>query len=121
MKLYNNIGKKIKLLAIVSAIVFALAGYVTGSILMILDDFDSTGWIGLLIMILVPIIAWVSSFVLYGFGELVEKTCNINNILSGGKAEDSERIKRIKRLLAKDLITDEEYQTIFERIKKEEA
>ena len=32
---------------------------------------------GLLTILLGPIVAWVSSWTLYGFGELVDKTCEI--------------------------------------------
>lgn len=65
-----------------------------------------------------PVIAWVSSWLLYGFGELIDKTCEIEYNTRGSmrKSEaqarvDEERISKIERLRSQGLITEEEYQT----------
>lgn len=67
---YADIGKKIKSWAkwifILEAIGFVISG------LFIL--FSDLWYIGLLTIILGPIAAWVSSWLLYAFGELVDKT-----------------------------------------------
>jgi len=83
--LYIDIGKKIKGWAkwifIVEAIMFVI-----GAIVMLFTAEDG-GMIfaALLTLVLGPVLAWVSSWILYAFGELVDKTCenerNTQNIL----------------------------------------
>ena len=71
--LYENIGKKIKGLAVGLFIVEALASVIGGIVVMFaLDDFEELAFLGLLIMVLGPIIALVGSWVLYGFGETID-------------------------------------------------
>ena len=75
--MYGNIGGKIKGLAV--------ALFCLGAILSILYGISMAAsseymiFIGLLIIILGPIVAWISSWLLYGFGELIEKTCYIES------------------------------------------
>ena len=69
---YNNIGEKIKGLAIASFIVEAIGAVITGIILVANEEAY-----GILIVLFGPIVAWVSSWLLYGFGELISKTCDI--------------------------------------------
>ncbi len=73
--MYDNIGGKIKGLAKASFIVAAIAEVITGIALMATDD-DLILY-GLLVMVVGPIVAWVSSFLLYGFGELIDKASEI--------------------------------------------
>ena len=70
--MYDNIGGKIKILAKVSFIVAAIAEVITGITIMAVND-DLVVY-GLLVMIVGPIVAWVSSWVLYGFGQLIENS-----------------------------------------------
>jgi hypothetical protein len=75
--LYGNIGKKIKGFAFVSCIIEALGAIVTGIIFSFIGIFDGEVEFilyGLLLTYLGPISAWVASWFLYAFGELVEKT-----------------------------------------------
>ena len=69
--MYNNIGGKIKVLAIVIGIVEAVSAVITGMVLC--SDSYMVGS-GFLTMLLGPVVAWISSWFLYAFGELVEKT-----------------------------------------------
>ena len=68
---FNNIGKKIKTMAKISF--YLLSGLLIfyGILLIIKTDNDI---LGLLWLILGPIISWISSFVLYGFGQLVDNS-----------------------------------------------
>ncbi|MBQ9742232.1 MAG: hypothetical protein IJV88_00965 [Ruminococcus sp.] len=68
--LFGNIGAKIKTWAIYLFVFEALGAIIWGIFLMIEE-----GAVGLLLILLGPIAAWVSSWILYAFGELVEKTC----------------------------------------------
>ena len=70
--MYENIGAKIKGLA---KIIFFIGVIVTAiaSIVFIIN----MGPIGLILLIIGLIIAWVNSLLLYGFGELIDKVCEI--------------------------------------------
>ena len=41
---------------------------------------------GLLLVVLGPLLSWIGSFLLYGFGELVTKTSRIAALLEAGSA-----------------------------------
>ncbi len=113
--MYDNIGGKIKGLAKAIFIVEAIAAVITGIALMASDE-DMIP-IGLLVMVVGPLVAWISSWLLYGFGELIDKTCDIARNTHGGERKseaqskvDYERISKIERLRSQGLITEEEYQ-----------
>jgi hypothetical protein len=76
---YDNIGKKIKNLAKWCFIVEAIGAVITGIVLMInASDIDDGFFIaGILTVIFGPIVAWVGSWLLYGYGELIDKACEI--------------------------------------------
>lgn len=73
--LYEDIGGKIKRMAKWTFIIEAIASIITGIVLAI-DEYEG-GY--LLICIFGPIVAWVSSWILYAFGELVEDVHAIRN------------------------------------------
>ena len=75
--LYKNIGGKIKSWAKWIFIVEAIGAIITGVVLMATDE-DLIVY-GLLTLVCGPIIAWVGSWILYAFGELVEKTADNEN------------------------------------------
>ena len=113
--MYNNIGKKIKGLAKTSFIVVAILEVITGIVLIATSSYLLV--YGLLAMIAGPIIAWISSWLLYGFGELIDKASDIERNTRGGERKsetqskvDSERIDKIEKLRSQGLITEEEYQ-----------
>ncbi len=68
----DSIGSKIKALAQVLTWVGILCSVILGIILMATDE--SLIFSGLIIAILGSLSSWVSSFVLYGFGQLIENT-----------------------------------------------
>ena len=72
--LYENIGRKIKNWAKWIFIVEAIGAIITGFILMAEVDV-----LYILLVFLGPIIAWVGSWILYAFGELVEDVHAIRN------------------------------------------
>ncbi len=82
--LYIDVGKKIKNLAKWTFIVEAIGAIITGLDLLFTDE-DLILY-GLLTLICGPIIAYVGSWILYAFGELVDKTSenekNTRNILA---------------------------------------
>ena len=68
---FNNIGKKIKTMAKISFYLLSVLFLFYGILLIIKTDNDI---LGLLWLIFGPIISWISSFVLYGFGQLVDNS-----------------------------------------------
>ena len=73
--LYGNIGRKVKGFAFASCIIEALGSIVTGIVFSFIGIFDGEVeyvLYGLLLTYLGPIVAWVGSWLLYAFGELVE-------------------------------------------------
>lgn len=71
--MYNYIGKKIKVLAKGVFIIGAIAA-VIGGIVMLRNKLFAIGWVT---MLLGPVVAWIFSWLLYGFGELIDNVCTI--------------------------------------------
>ena len=69
--MFSNIGGKIKTTAAICCWIIIIAAVIAGFRLM------TTGGViaGILIAAAGILLGWVSSFVLYGFGELVENSC----------------------------------------------
>ncbi len=70
--LYENIGEKIKSWAKWIFVLESVAAVITG-LVFLFEDLDSL-LIGLLIILAGPLVALVSTWLLYGFGELLVKT-----------------------------------------------
>ena len=121
--MYENIGGKIKMLAVWTAIL-GIASSVAFGFYILIDEEEFFG--GLLIAVLGSLVSWVSTWLLYGFGELIEKVTEIAyNTRGGGSAKvkseaqqqvDYERIKKIEKLRAQGLITEEEYQKAISKV-----
>lgn len=79
--MYNNIGGKIKKLAAVLMVIGVLISLVSGIAMMSMNDMMyGRGTItGLLTIALGAVGSWAGSFVLYGFGELIERVQSIDN------------------------------------------
>jgi cell shape-determining protein MreC len=98
--MYNNIGKKIKALAKILCIVIAVFWIVIGFVL-IFGRYSSpfVRLIGFLTAIVGPFFAWVSSFLLYGYGVLIEQNAEIKRAikrLTKGSREKEETEKKIR-------------------------
>lgn len=92
---YDNIGNKIKGLATGTFIIEAFLSLISGIALIFIGfdvyDGDNLIIVGIALLLFGPAIAWLSSLVLYGFGELIDKVCkieeNINKINSNDTNE----------------------------------
>lgn len=73
--MFNNIGSKIKGLASVICFGGIILCIIIGIVVAALDE--DLILAGFAIMILGALLSWVSSFVLYGFGELIENSAII--------------------------------------------
>ena len=90
--MFDNIGKKIKTLAEIIAFagmiitVFLGLCYIVSYIdLEAYEQKQNTNLIisGLVLLIVGPIASWIGGFFTYGFGELIDKTCDIHKMLGG--------------------------------------
>ena len=77
--MFDNIGEKIKKLAIVIFAIEGVAAFILGFCLII--TVTKFAVLGFILMIIGPIVALISSWLLYGFGVLVEKVCFISDYL----------------------------------------
>lgn len=76
----NNIGEKIKTLAKVLCWIGIILSVSTG-ILSLFGGIDYFLSFGFILLFLGPLLSWIGSFLLYGFGELIAKTTRIAEIL----------------------------------------
>ncbi len=108
--LYSNIGGKIKSLAKAAFIVEAIASVITGIVLIAIgDDTGPLGdaglfisvFAGLLTIVLGILAAWASSWLIYGFGEIVDKVCDIERNTRGLKRKSEDQSKLVMKELSK--------------------
>ncbi len=93
--MFDNIGIKIKTLSVVLCIIGIFSSVVIGIYLILNVDSTTTAVkeqinsnnviSGMLIIILGSLFSWISSFCLYGFGELIERVINIDEKLKCSK------------------------------------
>lgn len=91
--LYTDIGNKIKRWAKWIFIVEAIAAIIGGIALLIEEEFFS----GLAAILLGPIVAYVSTWLLYGFGEIVDKLCSLDakvSVIAQPAIQEQNRIKQ---------------------------
>ncbi len=69
--MFNNIGDKIKKLAMVSTILGIIISVIYGIVLMASDN--DLIFVGLLVIVLGSLLFWIGSFTLYGFGEMINQ------------------------------------------------
>lgn len=81
--MFDNIGKKLKMLAQIICWVGIFASAITGIVFMARVSF----WIGLLILVAGAVASWISSLGIYGFGELVENSDIRTNIAAKQELE----------------------------------
>lgn len=71
--MFNNIGEKIKALAIFGTILGIILSILIGVMFIVYVVW----WIGLIIILAGCLFSWIGSFVIYGFGELICKATEI--------------------------------------------
>ncbi len=73
--MFNNIGKKIKTLAVVLCIL-GMVGSLVGSVLIWTqsDGYEELILLGFAVLLIGCLLSWLCSFFAYGFGQLIEKT-----------------------------------------------
>ncbi len=76
--MFNNIGKKIKLLATALCYFGILCSVILGLIIASMLSF----WSGIAVLVIGSLVAWCASFTMYGFGTLIEDTRTIRDLLA---------------------------------------
>lgn len=127
--MFDNIGSRIKKAANNIHWIGVIVSIVLGIILIVVDaNLPSylRGLItifGLLIMIFGAFLSWLLSCCLYGYGELIHKTSNIEAYLCqtapGMNSEDMERLQDLKQLRQRGVISQEEYDRAVARIRNQ--
>lgn len=85
--MYENIGRKIKGLAIGLFVLGAAASILMGIYIMFFDAGNGNSnlavnmIISILVMVIGCLVSWVSSWVLYGFGELIDTVEDIEYLI----------------------------------------
>lgn len=111
--MFNNIGGKIKTLASLLAWLGIIASFILGFVLLSIDD--SMIPIGVIVIVVGSLISWIGSFLFYGFGELIEKVCIIEERLTlhpqkqSVQETQSLRDDALLELLKKGVISEDEY------------
>ena len=116
--MFDNIGTKIKKLALVTFWVGVVASAFLGLSLLIWSAERGGGsWLtGLFIVAVGCLISWIGCFALYGYGELIEKTAAIydNTRLSGSAStqgsDKSTKAAFLGELRNSGVLTEEEYK-----------
>ena len=129
--MFKNIGKKIKILAKVLCWIGIVMGAIAGVTMFILAGVESSrrnGYyyysssnvglyvgLGFTFLIVYPLLSWISTWLLYSWGETVENVQKIKESICTGE-EQAPAVKEKKKatthldtLLEKGLITQEEY------------
>ena len=112
--MFNNIGGKIKGLAkaiVILAIIYAI---ILAIFLLAIDN--TAGAVSLPVIILIPVIAWISSWTLYGFGELIDKVTQIEENTRNkpqqtqNQSDSTLSVSRLDKLRDEGIISEEEYE-----------
>lgn len=106
-KLYENIGVKIKSWAKWIFIVEAVSAIIGGFIMVGNDDAE----MGLIMVIAGPVVAWVSSWLLYAFGQLVDDTNALRCQMAPAKKDEPKPVAANKDVPQEVVInSDVEYK-----------
>ena len=116
---YDNIGGKIKGWAKWIFAIEAIAAVISGFVLMAQDE--DMILIGLLVVVFGSIVAWVSSWLLYGYGQLIENSDIIaeeynrknekheKDVAKSNAKKEAQRREKVKVTIANPNIADDEY------------
>ena len=118
--MYDNIGNKIKILAKTVCLLGIIGSVIFGLIVCFgTGEFRA---IGLLYVLIGSIMSWISSFITYGFGELIEKVCSIDkkiNFRSLSKEEQEKSLIMTKKFtinLNQELEEVEEENNTYKKV-----
>ena len=125
--MFNNVGRKIKGLAWGLFFALSTSSFIAG--IVVAASYTRLVSLGLLIALVGPVAAWILSWFIYGYGELICKASAIEkNTRKEASTEiprtidkplpiaqqrlniDPEKLKKMETLRAQGFITEEEYR-----------
>ena len=95
--MFSNIGKKIKVLAEVLALIGIVVSIIWGFSIIITNSDSSTKFNndyflpGIKIIVIGSLLSWIGSFALYGFGALIESVQHIENNICGNSVNETSK------------------------------
>ena len=101
--MFSNIGGKIKTLAVVVCVLGSIASFVSGVIMLTVGAVN-----GLLIILVGVLGSWIGTLCLYGFGQLIEDTSAIRELLKSKSLPQAEPDKEIQKPVVA-IPTDKQY------------
>ncbi len=107
--MFNNVGGKIKAIAKVVAWIGIVICVIYGFVLLV--SVEDMALVGLIVMTVGSLLSWVSSLVLYGFGELIDNSAVIANKKESAPTKENTKETPIDKWLQQGLITEDEYQS----------
>ena len=119
--MYHDIGGKIKGMAVFVAIIGIIASFSGGMVWASIGSRDITKFVtSVLIAAVGCLVSWISSLLIYGFGEIIDKLTEIEHNTQVKSARDTDgpddiksdadKYEVIERLRKEGGLTDEEYQ-----------
>ena len=127
--MFNNASNKIKLTALILFTVLTVISIISGTVCLVKyfevdsdyrDIVSHLLFIGLGLIFGGPFLSWVLSLAFYGEAVLIDNTNKISLESDKYEAETNlkiAKIKRLKKYLLQDLITEEEYNNAVNKIK----
>ena len=91
--MFDNIGGKIKALATTITVLGMIASIICGTGI-IMEDYEQLA-LGILIILGGSLVSWISTFILYGFGELISHLQHLRYHM----ADLSKRVSKISAIL----------------------
>ncbi len=121
--MFYNIGDKIKTLAKVMCWIGSIASIIIGIVLIVMDE--DLILVGILIAAVGALLSWISSFVLYGFGQLIENSDIVaeqssrsnqdyyQKVQINEEQKERKKVKDIQRVISDDNISEDTYIDII--------
>lgn len=100
--MFKNIGKKIKVAAQVCTWIGIIGSALSGIVLLSLGIILA----GCLLLLVAPVVSWLSMFMLYGLGQLVDNSDTIVKLLSTEEQKAAQQIEKKAQKNAKKKIMD---------------
>lgn len=91
--MFNNVGKKLKWLAVFCTIAGAFSSIVYGVILM----YSDSALLGFLVIIIGALISWLSSLLMYGVGELNDNGSDYEKTIIGKLDKMEKQIEQMEK------------------------
>ena len=114
--MFSDSGHKIKVIAYIFTFVGISASVIAG--ICMISSGENHALFGILTILFGSLMAWIASFLLYGFGELIDKTTDIDSKLAYLQPHQTEKEndeKKLKRLRDQGYLSEDEYQAAISK------